>query len=165
MTDAWLSMAGAGSKGYPNGVPIDEWGIRMEQGSCNPAGASVTRGGGANGPAAVYVIRKWDEWLRQYAPQVLRHMTSISHYQHCLKVTLRSRSSGTRRLLRQWLLQNQKGTTQLTIAVLHYGEWLRVHTDRIGKRGQKLGYQDAGSWTIMKSTPEDRAKACGSRSS
>ncbi len=30
MTDAWLSMAGAGSKGLPNGVPVDEWGIRME---------------------------------------------------------------------------------------------------------------------------------------
>ena len=68
MTDAWLSMAGAGSKGLPNGVPIDEWGIRMESGSCNPGGASVTRGGGTNGPAAVYAIRKWDEWLRQYAP-------------------------------------------------------------------------------------------------
>ncbi|MGD8912873.1 MAG: ABC transporter substrate-binding protein, partial [Candidatus Thiodiazotropha sp.] len=58
MTDAWLSMAGAGSKGLPNGVPIDEWGIRMEEGSCNPAGASVSRGGGTNGPAAVYAIRK-----------------------------------------------------------------------------------------------------------
>ena len=41
MTDAWLSMAGAGSKGLPNGRPIDEWGIRMEEGSCNPSGASV----------------------------------------------------------------------------------------------------------------------------
>ena len=68
MTDAWLSMAGAGSKGEPNGVPIDEWGIRMEAGSCNPAGASVSRGGAANGPAAVYANRKWDEWLRAYAP-------------------------------------------------------------------------------------------------
>ncbi|MEP4805724.1 MAG: extracellular solute-binding protein, partial [Hyphomicrobiales bacterium] len=68
MTDAWLSMAGAGSVGLPNGRPIDEWGIRMEEGSCNPAGASVTRGGGTNGPAAVYAIRKWDEWLRKYAP-------------------------------------------------------------------------------------------------
>jgi glycerol transport system substrate-binding protein len=46
MTDAWLSMAGASSKGLPNGRPIDEWGIRMEQGSCNPSGASVSRGGG-----------------------------------------------------------------------------------------------------------------------
>ncbi|HJT13604.1 MAG TPA: ABC transporter substrate-binding protein, partial [Dongiaceae bacterium] len=68
MTDAWLSMAGAGSKGLPNGRPIDEWGIRMEEGSCNPAGASVSRGGETNGPASVYAIRKWDEWLRKYAP-------------------------------------------------------------------------------------------------
>ena len=45
MTDAWLSMAGASSKGLPNGRPIDEWGIRMEPGSCNPSGASVSRGG------------------------------------------------------------------------------------------------------------------------
>ena len=52
MTDAWLSMAGEGSKGLPNGRPIDEWGIRMEEGSCNPAGASVSRGGGTSSPAA-----------------------------------------------------------------------------------------------------------------
>src|ERR671910_3604184 len=38
MTDAWLSMAGATSPGLPNGRPIDEWGIRMDEGSCNPAG-------------------------------------------------------------------------------------------------------------------------------
>jgi glycerol transport system substrate-binding protein len=58
MTDAWLSMAGAGDKGLPNGRPVDEWGIRMEEGSCNPAGASITRGGATNGPAAVYAVRK-----------------------------------------------------------------------------------------------------------
>jgi glycerol transport system substrate-binding protein len=56
MTDAWLSMADAGSKGLPNGVPVDEWGIRMEESSCNPVGASVSRSGAANGPAAVYAI-------------------------------------------------------------------------------------------------------------
>ena len=66
MTDAWLSMAGAGSKGLPNGVPVDEWGIRME--GCVPVGASVTRGGAANGPAAKYALRKYMEWLRKYAP-------------------------------------------------------------------------------------------------
>ena len=68
MTDAWLSMAGAGTAGEPNGIPIDEWGIRMEKGSCNPSGASVSRGGETNGPASVYAIAKWDEWLRKYAP-------------------------------------------------------------------------------------------------
>ena len=27
-TDAWLSMAGNGDKGLPNGLPVDEWGIK-----------------------------------------------------------------------------------------------------------------------------------------
>ena len=30
-TDAWLSMAGAADKGYPNGRPVDEWGIRVDR--------------------------------------------------------------------------------------------------------------------------------------
>jgi glycerol transport system substrate-binding protein len=33
-TDAWLSMAGAGDKGIPNGLPVDEWGIRVD--GCRP---------------------------------------------------------------------------------------------------------------------------------
>jgi ABC-type glycerol-3-phosphate transport system substrate-binding protein len=65
-TDAWLSMAGAGDKGIPNGIPVDEWGIRMED--CRPVGATVARGGAANGPAAKYALRKYMEWLRKYAP-------------------------------------------------------------------------------------------------
>lgn len=38
-TDAWLSMAGAGDVGIPNGLPVDEWGIRVE--GCRPVGKSV----------------------------------------------------------------------------------------------------------------------------
>ncbi len=68
MTDAWLSMAGSTSPGLPNGRPIDEWGIRMDEGSCNPSGASVSRGGGTNAPASVFAIAKWDEWLQQVCP-------------------------------------------------------------------------------------------------
>ena len=30
-TDAWLSMAGNGDKGIPNGLPVDEWGIRVDE--------------------------------------------------------------------------------------------------------------------------------------
>lgn len=48
-TDAWLSMAGTGDKGLPNGKPVDEWGIRVE--GCHPAGSSVTRGGATNAPS------------------------------------------------------------------------------------------------------------------
>src|SRR5204863_330146 len=61
-------MAGEADVGIPNGRPVDEWGIRMEKDSCNPAGASVSRGGGTNSPAAIYAVAKWDEWLRKYAP-------------------------------------------------------------------------------------------------
>jgi ABC-type glycerol-3-phosphate transport system substrate-binding protein len=54
-TDAWLSMAGSADKGIPNGLPVDEWGIRAE--NCAPVGASMSRGGATNSPAAVYAQR------------------------------------------------------------------------------------------------------------
>ena len=47
-TDAWLSMAGNGDRGLPNGRPVDEWGIRAENGI--PVGSSISRGGDANWP-------------------------------------------------------------------------------------------------------------------
>jgi glycerol transport system substrate-binding protein len=65
-TDAWLSMAGSGDRGLPNGRPVDEWSIRAENGI--PVGASLSRGGDANGPAAVYACAKFVEWLKKYAP-------------------------------------------------------------------------------------------------
>ncbi|MEO3430646.1 ABC transporter substrate-binding protein [Pelagibius sp. CAU 1746] len=159
MTDAWLSMAGAGSKGLPNGVPIDEWGIRMEEGSCNPQGASVSRGGGTNGPAAVYAIRKWDEWLRQYAPP---GAASYDFYQ-----SLPALSQGN-------VAQQIFWYTAFTASMVAPKSEGNNTVDDAGKplwrmapsphgpyweEGQKLGYQDAGSWTILKSTPTDRAKA------
>lgn len=65
-TDAWLSMAGAGDPGLPNGLPVDESGIRMEE--CHPVGSSVERGGATNGPAAIYALQKYIDCLRDYAP-------------------------------------------------------------------------------------------------
>jgi len=159
MTDAWLSMAGAGSKGYPNGVPIDEWGIRMEKGSCNPAGASVSRGGGANGPAAVYAIRKWDEWLRQYAPpgaasydfyQSLPALSQGNVAQQIFWYTAFTASMVTPKSEGNNTVDDS-GTPLWRMAPSPHGPYW--------EEGQKLGYQDAGSWTIMNSTPEDRAKA------
>src|SRR5207245_391533 len=72
-TDAWLSMAGNGDKGIPNGKPVDEWGIRME--GCRPVGSSVERGGDTNGPAAVYSIVKYLDWMKKYAPPQAQGMT------------------------------------------------------------------------------------------
>jgi glycerol transport system substrate-binding protein len=159
MTDAWLSMAGAGSKGLPNGRPVDEWGIRMEEGSCNPAGASVSRGGAANGPAAVYAIRKWDEWLRKYAPP---GAASYDFYQ-----SLPALSQGN-------VAQQIFWYTAFTSSMVAPKSDGNNTVDDAGKPlwrmapsphgpywvdGQKLGYQDAGSWTLFKSTPVDRRKA------
>ena len=72
-TDAWLSMAGTGDKGLPNGKPVDEWGIRVD--GCKPVGSSVERGGAVNGPAAVYSLSKYMEWLKKYAPPEALGMT------------------------------------------------------------------------------------------
>ncbi|MEQ9606352.1 MAG: ABC transporter substrate-binding protein, partial [Kiloniellaceae bacterium] len=159
MTDAWLSMAGAGSKGLPNGVPIDEWGLRMEEGSCNPQGASVSRGGGTNGPAAVYAIRKWDEWLRKYAPP---GAASYDFYQ-----SLPALSQGNVAQQIFWYtaftadMVKPKSEGNNTVDDSGKPLW-RMAPSPHGPywvEGQKLGYQDAGSWTILKSTPTERAKA------
>ena len=159
MTDAWLSMAGAGSKGLPNGIPVDEWGIRMEAGTCNPVGASVSRGGAANGPAAVYAIRKWDEWLRQYAPsgaasydfyQSLPALSQGNVAQQIFWYTaftasmVAPRSDGNNTV-------DDAGNPLWRMAPSPHGPYW--------EKGQKLGYQDAGSWTLFKSTPVDRRKA------
>ena len=40
-TDAWLSMAGNGDKGLPNGLPVDEWGIKVDEKSRRSAPAST----------------------------------------------------------------------------------------------------------------------------
>lgn len=159
MTDAWLSMAGTGSKGEPNGIPIDEWGIRMEAGSCNPAGASVSRGGAANGPAAVYAIRKWDEWLRKYAPP---GAASFDFYQ-----SLPALSQGNVAQQIFWYTaftaDMVKPKSEGNNTVDNNGKPLwRMAPSPHGpywEEGQKVGYQDVGSWTILKSTPLDRAKA------
>ncbi|WP_243735673.1 ABC transporter substrate-binding protein [Dongia mobilis] len=159
MTDAWLSMAGAGSKGLPNGRPIDEWGIRMEEGSCNPAGASVSRGGETNGPASVYAIAKWDEWLRKYAPpgaadydfyQSLPALSQGNVAQQIFWYTaftasmVAPKSEGNNTV-------DDEGTPLWRMAPSPHGPYW--------KEGQKLGYQDTGSWTLFRSTPLENQKA------
>ena len=157
MTDAWLSMAGAGSKGLPNGKPVDEWGIRVD--GCNPVGSSVSRGGAANGPAAVYAIRKWDEWLRKYAPpgaanyDFYQSLPALSQgnvaqqifwYTAFTSAMVAPKSEGNNTV-------DDAGNPLWRMAPSPHGPYW--------EEGQKLGYQDAGSWTLFESTPVDRRKA------
>jgi glycerol transport system substrate-binding protein len=159
MTDAWLSMAGAGTVGEPNGIPIDEWGIRMEKGSCNPSGASVSRGGETNGPASVYAIAKWDEWLRKYAPpgaadydfyQSLPALAQGNVAQQIFWYTAFTASMVAPKSEGNNTVDDQGNPLWRMAPSPHGPYW---------KEGQKIGYQDVGSWTILKSTPADRAKA------
>ena len=159
MTDAWLSMAGTGSQGEPNGVPIDEWGIRMDKGSCNPSGATVARGGETNGPASVYAIAKWDEWLRKYAPpgaadydfyQSLPALAQGNVAQQIFWYTAFTASMVAPKSEGNNTVDDQ-GMPLWRMAPSPHGPYY--------KDGQKVGYQDVGSWTILKSTPADRAKA------
>ncbi len=159
MTDAWLSMAGAGSKGLPNGKPIDEWGIRMEENSCNPAGASVSRGGGANGPAAVYAIRKWDEWLREYAPP------AAADYDFYQSLPALSQGNVAQQIF--WytaftaslVVPKSEGNNTVDDSGAPLWKMAPSPHGPYWENGQKLGYQDAGSWTMFKSTPVKNRQA------
>ena len=159
MTDAWLSMAGEADPGIPNGRPVDEWGIRMEKDSCNPVGASVSRGGGANSPAAVYAVSKWDEWLRKYAPP---GAADLDFYQ-----SLPSLATGNVAQQIFWYsaftasLVTPKSTGNNTVDDKGMPLWRMAPSPHgpYWKEGSQRGYQDVGSATLMKSTPVDRRKA------
>lgn len=153
-TDAWLSMAGAGDTGIPNGVPVDEWGIRVE--GCSPAGASVERGGATNGPAAVYALTKYRDWLKEYAPAEAAGMTfgeaGPVPAQGNVAQQIFWYTAFTASMTEDGLpVVNEDGTPKWRMAPSPHGPYW--------EEGMKLGYQDAGSWTLMKSTDPERRKA------
>ncbi|HRC55307.1 MAG TPA: ABC transporter substrate-binding protein [Kofleriaceae bacterium] len=153
-TDAWLSMAGVGSKGLPNGNPVDEWGIRVE--NCQPAGSSVSRGGEANSPAAVYSLVKYIDWLKKYAPPEAGGMTFSEAGpvpgQGKIAQQIFWYTAFTAALAKPGLaVVNEDGTPKWRMAPSPHGPYW--------EKGMKLGYQDAGGWTMLSSTPLDRRKA------
>ena len=153
-TDAWLSMAGAGDKGIPNGLPVDEWGIRVE--NCRPVGSSVERGGDTNGPAAVYSVAKYVDWMKKYAPPQAAGMTFSESgpvpAQGQVAQQIFWYTAFTADMVKPGLpVVTKDGKPKWRMAPSPHGAYW--------EEGQKLGYQDAGSWTLMQSTPVDRAKA------
>src|SRR4029078_6530992 len=70
-----VSCAGPSDIGPPTALPIDEWGIRVGTDKCTPVGASVSRGGATNSPAAVYALTKYVDWMKKYAPKEATGMT------------------------------------------------------------------------------------------
>ncbi|WP_457575271.1 ABC transporter substrate-binding protein [Desulfomarina sp.] len=153
-TDAWLSMAGAGDKGIPNGLPVDEWGIRVD--GCRPVGSSVERGGATNGPAAVYALTKYIDWLKKYAPPEAAGMTFSEAgpvpAQGGIAQQIFWYTAFTADMVKPGIaVVDKKNMPKWRMAPSPHGPYW--------EKGMKLGYQDCGSWTLMKSTPVKRRKA------
>ena len=153
-TDAWLSMAGVGSKGIPNGLPVDEWGIRVDE--CRPVGSSVSRGGAANSPAAVYALQKYIDWLKAYAPPEAPGMTFSEAGpvpgQGKIAQQIFWYTAFTASLTKKGLpVVDDDGTPRWRMAPSPHGPYWQ--------EGMKLGYQDAGAWTMFRSTDIKRRKA------
>ena len=153
-TDAWLSMAGAGDRSLPNGKPVDEWGIRAVDGI--PRGSSITRGGDVNGPAAVYALTKYVEWLKKYAPPEAAGMDFLEAgpvpAQGQIAQQIFWYSAFTDSLSKPGLpVMNEDGTPKWRMAPSPHGAYW--------KEGMKLGYQDVGCWTMLKYAPLEKTKA------
>ncbi len=154
-TDAWMSMAGMGDVGEPNGLPVDEWGIRVNEQS-QPVGSCVERGGATNDAAAVYAVTKAIEWLKKYTPPTAMGMTfgeaGPIPAQGNIAQQMFWYTAFTADTVKPGLpVMNEDGTPKWRMAPSPHGVYW--------KEGQKVGYQDVGSWTLMESTPVDRAQA------
>jgi len=153
-TDAWMSMAGMGDKGEPNGLPVDEWGIRVNENS-QPVGACMARGGATNSPAAVYAVEKAIEWLQKYSPPSAAGMTFSEAgpvpAQGNIAQQMFMYTTFVAPLVDSDAVMNEDGTPKWRLAPSPHGVYW--------EEGMKVGYQDVGSWTLMESTPVDRAQA------
>ncbi|MDM8516430.1 ABC transporter substrate-binding protein [Desulfobacterales bacterium HSG16] len=148
-TDAWLSIAGVGDKGLPNGLPVDEWGIRVE--NRIPVGSSVSRGGAANSPAAVYALTKYVEWMKKYAPPYAMYMTWAE------AGPVPAKGNVAQRIFQYitWLSDDSFNSAKSPVTDENGNPLWRVAPTPHGKywdEGMKVGYQDAGSWTILKNS-------------
>jgi glycerol transport system substrate-binding protein len=155
-TDAWLSMAGSADKGIPNGMPVDEWGIRVAADKCTPVGASVARGGAANSPAAVFALTKYIDWMKKYAPPQSMGMTFSESgpvpAQGEIAQQIFWYTAFTADMTKPGLpVVNADGTPKWRMAPSPHGPYW--------KDGMQNGYQDVGSWTFLRSVEPKRMSA------
>lgn len=155
-TDAWLSMAGTADKGIPNGLPVDEWGIRVADDKCTPVGAAVARGGATNSPPAVYALTKYIDWMKKYAPPTAIGMTfgeaGPVPAQGQVAQQVFWYTAFTAGMTKPGLpVVNADGSPKWRMAPSPHGPYW--------KDGMQNGYQDVGAWTFLKSTPPDRMAA------
>ena len=144
-TDAWLSIAGVGDQGLPNGLPVDEWGIRVE--NKIPVGSCVERGGALDGPAGVYALTKYIEWLNKFAPP------EAKQWEWHQAGPMAAKGNIAQRIFQYitWLSDDgfhKPGTPLVNADGKPVWRVAPTPTGRYWDQGMKVGYQDAGSWTI-----------------
>jgi glycerol transport system substrate-binding protein len=153
-SDAWLSMAGMGDPGLPNGIPVDEWGIRVEK--CSPVGASVERGGAINGPAAKYALTTYKDWLLNFAPTEAKDMA----FSQAGSVPAQGNIAQQIFWYTTFTPEMIKPNTPVTDAN-GIPRW-RMAPSPVGvywEDGMKKGYQDTGAWTFLRSAPIENTNA------
>lgn len=154
MSDAWLSLGGTGDKGLPNGLPVDEWGIRVD--GCRPVGASMARGGALDSPAAIYSVSKYVQWLDKYAPPEAKNMNFTEAGKWLVKGNIAQQI--------WWYTAFTSALTQPDTPIMYEDgrpRWKMAPSPKgaYWEEGMKRGYQDAGSWTFLHNTPLERRKA------
>ncbi|VAV89323.1 Glycerol ABC transporter, substrate-binding protein GlpV, partial [hydrothermal vent metagenome] len=114
-------------------------------------------GGATNSPAAVYALNKYSKWLSEYSPPSAVGMTFSEAgpvpSQGAIAQQMFWYTTFTANMVGEdaSAVLHDDGTPKWRMAPSPHGAYW--------EKGMKVGYQDAGSWTLMKSTPVDRAKA------
>jgi len=148
ISDAWLGMAGAADTGLPNGLPVDDWGIRVE--GCRPAGASMARGGALDSPAAVYAVQRYIDWLKRYAPPEAQRMSfnqagNVAAQGHIAQQIFWYTAFTGDYTRPGSAVVDEQGLPKWRVAPSPRGAYWR--------EGMKSGYQDVGAWTLLRATP------------
>lgn len=154
LSDAWLGMAGVADTGLPNGLPVDDWGIRVE--NCRPAGASTRRGGALDSPPAVYALQKYIDWLKRYAPPEAQQMSfnqagNVAAQGYVAQQVFWYTAFTADYTRPGSPMLDEQGLPRWRVAPSPRGAYWQ--------EGMKSGYQDVGAWTFLKNTPLKRLQA------
>ena len=154
LSDAWLGMAGVADLGLPNGLPVDDWGIRVE--GCRPAGASMARGGALDSPAAIYALQQYIDWLKRYAPPEAQQMSfnqagNVAAQGHIAQQIFWYTAFTSDYTRPGSAVVDAQGMPKWRVAPSPRGAYWR--------EGMKSGYQDVGAWTLLKATPLKQQQA------
>ncbi len=112
--------------------------------------------GAVNSPAAVYSLVKYRDWLKQYAPPEAAGMTfseagPVPGQGHIAQQIFWYTAFTETMTGPDLAVTDEAGNPLWRMAPSPHGAYW--------SEGMKLGYQDCGAWTFLKSTPLERRKA------